>query len=173
MRLCTTVYLRVSHAYQSLNSQDHLFGSLHPFSSPLSLGSRLCLFTQFSVKSLATLSVALDAFPPPHLQPHHLPNQFLPPQRPQLLPLPRLRCLRPPVLSYLLLPKHLPQHPATPILEPKHRIRLFQTVQILGPPDDVAVLRARAELDLVLHPLGAGTGAADFREREGRKRGSG
>ncbi|KAH4941947.1 hypothetical protein HBI25_118760 [Parastagonospora nodorum] len=159
MRLCTTVYLRVSHAYQSLNSQDHLFGSLHPFSSPLSLGSQLCLFTQ--------------CLPAPHLQPHHLPNQFLPPQRPQLLPLPRLRCLRPPVLSYLLLPKHLPQHPATPILEPKHRIRLFQTVQILGPPDDVAVLRARAELDLVLHPLGAGTGAADFREREGRKRGSG
>ncbi|KAH4911490.1 hypothetical protein HBI80_019350 [Parastagonospora nodorum] len=158
MRLCTTVYLRVSHAYQSLNSQDHLFGSLHPFSSPLSLGSRPCLFTQ--------------CLPAPHLQPHHLPNQFLPPQRPQLLPLPRLRRLRPPVLSYLL-PKHLPQHPATPILEPKHRIRLFQTVQILWPPDDVAVLRARAELDLVLHPLCAGAGAADFREREGRKRGSG
>ncbi|KAH5282268.1 hypothetical protein HBI71_006440 [Parastagonospora nodorum] len=171
MRLCTTVYLRVSHAYQSLNSQDHLW-----IPPPLLLPP----LTRIPTMSLHPVLRQIPrhalrrprCLPAPHLQPHHLPNQFLPPQRPQLLPLPRLRRLRPPVLSYLL-PKHLPQHPATPILEPKHRIRLFQTVQILWPPDDVAVLRARAELDLVLHPLCAGAGAADFREREGRKRGSG
>lgn len=95
------------------------------------------------------------------LQRHHLPHQLLPTQLPQLLLLLSAHRLGR-HLAQTAIAEHAPQRAAAAVLEPEHRVRAVQAVDVLGPADRVAVLRPGAGEDLVLDVLVGGGGGGDL-----------